>query len=87
MRAYITVCAEHALEQAARAEREIAAGEYRGALHGIPYGAEDQICTAGLKTTCGSKILEEYVPDHDATVIRKLDHAGHVSRFGTLAYG
>ena len=45
LRAYITVCAERALAAAREAEREIAAGDYRGPLHGLPFGVKDQLCT------------------------------------------
>ena len=75
---YITVCAELALEQARIAEKEIVSGRYRGKLHGIPYGAKDQFCTRGIRTTLGSRILSDYVPDHDAAVITRLCNAGAI---------
>jgi aspartyl-tRNA(Asn)/glutamyl-tRNA(Gln) amidotransferase subunit A len=78
LRAYITVCAEQALAQAGQAEREIVAGNYRGLLHGIPYGAKDQLCTRGVRTTLGSKIKADYVPSFDATVITRLNAAGAI---------
>ena len=78
LRAYITVCAESALAAARNAEREIAAGNWRGPLHGIPYGVKDQICTRGVRTTLGSKINADYVPDFDATVVSKLERAGAI---------
>ena len=78
LRAYITVCAEQALAQAKEAEREIAAGGYRGPLHGIPFGVKDQLCTKGIKTTLGSRIMADHVPDHDAAVIERLNAAGAI---------
>ncbi|MEK6594448.1 MAG: amidase, partial [Pseudomonadota bacterium] len=78
LRAYITVCAGQALAQAAQAEREIGGGNYRGPLHGIPFGVKDQLCTRGVKTTLGSKIKADYVPDFDATVITRLRDAGAI---------
>ena len=78
LHAYITVCAEEALAAAADAEREIAAGRYRGPLHGIPFGAKDQLCTRGIRTTVGSKVMSDYVPDFDATVIARLAQAGAI---------
>ena len=78
LRAYITVCAEQALAQARQAEREIAAGNFRGPLHGIPFGVKDQLCTKGIKTTLGSRIMADHVPDHDATVIERLTAAGAI---------
>ena len=77
-RAYITVCGDRARAKAREAEREIAAGRYRGPLHGIPYGVKDQLCTRGILTTLGSRILADHVPDHDATVIERLDAAGGI---------
>jgi Asp-tRNA(Asn)/Glu-tRNA(Gln) amidotransferase A subunit family amidase len=78
LRSYITVCADEALAQAKKAEHEIASGRYIGPMHGIPYGVKDQICTRGIKTTLGSRILSEYVPDSDATVIERLRAAGAI---------
>ena len=78
LHAFITVCPEFALDQARLAEKEIAAGDYRGPLHGIPYGAKDLIDTGGIRTTCGSKILRGRVPAEDATVISRLHAAGAV---------
>jgi aspartyl-tRNA(Asn)/glutamyl-tRNA(Gln) amidotransferase subunit A len=78
LRAYITVCADSALEQARQAEREIAAGQYRGPLHGIPFGVKDQLCTRGIRTTLGSRIMADYVPDRDATAIVRLKAAGAI---------
>ena len=69
LRAYITVCADAALEAAREAERDIAAGRYRGPLHGLPFGVKDQVCTRGVRTTLGSRIYADYVPDFDAAVI------------------
>lgn len=78
LRAYITVCAEQALADAAHAEREIAAGKYRGPLHGIPFGVKDQLCTRSIRTTVGSRVMADYVPDFDATVIARLKAAGAI---------
>ena len=75
--AYITIAAETALEQADAADRAIAKGEMT-ALTGIPIGVKDLICTRNLRTTCGSKILGNFIPPYDATVIRKLKEAGAV---------
>jgi Asp-tRNA(Asn)/Glu-tRNA(Gln) amidotransferase A subunit family amidase len=78
LHAYISVLADRALEQARVAEIEIGKGRYRGLLHGIPYGVKDQFFTRGIKTTLGSKILSDFVPDHDAAVIERLDAAGAI---------
>ena len=76
--AYITVTAERALADARRATEEIAAGSYRGPLHGIPVALKDLYATAGIVTTAGSKILAEWVPEADSTVARRLREAGSV---------
>jgi aspartyl-tRNA(Asn)/glutamyl-tRNA(Gln) amidotransferase subunit A len=78
LRAYITVCAEQALAQARRAEREIQTGNYRGPLHGVPFGVKDQICTQGVRTTLGSRVDTGHVVDRDATVIARLKSAGAI---------
>ena len=77
--AVVTVTRERAMEQARRAEREIAAGRYRGPLHGIPYGAKDLLATSGgIPTTWGAAPFRHQTFDYDATVIRKLEEAGAV---------
>ena len=77
--AVVTVTRELALEQAQAAEREIAAGRYKGPLHGIPYGAKDLLATAGgIPTTWGAAPFRDRRFDHDATVIRRLKDAGAV---------
>jgi aspartyl-tRNA(Asn)/glutamyl-tRNA(Gln) amidotransferase subunit A len=77
--AVVTITRELAMEQARRAEREIAAGRYRGPLHGIPYGAKDLFATAGgIPTTWGAAPFREQRFDYDATVIGKLESAGAV---------
>jgi aspartyl-tRNA(Asn)/glutamyl-tRNA(Gln) amidotransferase subunit A len=78
LNAFITVLPERALEEAARAEKEILAGKYRGPLHGVPVGVKDLICTEGVRTTMGSAFFEDYVPDHSATVVSKLEEAGAI---------
>ena len=78
LNSYITVTREQALEAARQAEAEIAAGNYRGPLHGLPLAVKDQFNTAGIRTTGGSSILDEFVPDEDATVMAKLKEAGAV---------
>ena len=75
---YITVTAERAREDARRADAEIAAGNRRGPLHGVPVAVKDQFDTAGIATTNGSTILAENVPDADATVMARLEAAGTV---------
>jgi aspartyl-tRNA(Asn)/glutamyl-tRNA(Gln) amidotransferase subunit A len=78
LNAYITVLGERALAEARAAEREIVAGNYRGSLHGVPVSVKDIFATEGVRTTCGSRILADFVPDGDATVVRKLREAGAV---------
>ena len=78
LNAYITVCGEDALASARRAEEEITRGEYRGPLHGIPVGLKDQFLTKGVRTTAGSRIYADLVPDEDATVVGRLTEAGTI---------
>jgi aspartyl-tRNA(Asn)/glutamyl-tRNA(Gln) amidotransferase subunit A len=78
LNAYYTVTAEAARAQARQAEAELAAGEDRGPLHGIPIGLKDLVATAGVRTTAGSKILADWVPSEDATVVQRLRAAGAV---------
>ena len=78
LKAFNTVMAEQALAQAALAEQELAAGHCRGPLHGIPLGLKDLLQTAGTATTVSSTILADWVPDADATVVRRLADAGAV---------
>jgi len=76
--AYITVLQAQALAAATAAEQEIARGGYRGPLHGIPIALKDLVMTRGIGTTCGSRILREWVPDADATVATRLSAAGAI---------
>ena len=77
--AYLTVCRREALEAAREAEREVAAGQYRGPMHGIPVGIKDQIWTRGIRTTGGSRLHRDFVPEEDATVVEKLKGRGQSS--------
>ena len=78
LRAVITVAREHALKQARQADREIAAGKYRGPLHGIPYGVKDLLDTAGIATTYGAEPFRNRVPVTDSAVVARLNAAGAV---------
>ncbi|HEU4370830.1 MAG TPA: amidase [Methylomirabilota bacterium] len=78
LRAYITVCADAALEAARAAEAALAAGQPVGPLHGVPYALKDLYDTAGVRTTGGSKIFAERIPATDATVARRLARAGGI---------
>src|SRR5438034_2663266 len=76
--AFITVTGEQALEQARKAEREIAAGRYRGPLHGVPYAPKDILATKGIRTTNGSKVTSNWIPNHESTVTARLNRAGAI---------
>jgi aspartyl-tRNA(Asn)/glutamyl-tRNA(Gln) amidotransferase subunit A len=78
LNAVVTVAGERALKEAGEADKEIAAGRYRGPLHGIPYGAKDILATKGIPTTWGAEPYKDQVFDHDATVVRRLQEAGAV---------
>jgi Asp-tRNA(Asn)/Glu-tRNA(Gln) amidotransferase A subunit family amidase len=78
LRCVITLTADHALARARKADREIAAGKYRGPLHGIPYGVKDLLDTAGIATTWGAEPFRNRIPAADAAVVARLDAAGAV---------
>jgi Asp-tRNA(Asn)/Glu-tRNA(Gln) amidotransferase A subunit family amidase len=78
LRCVITLTRDHALEQAKTADAEIAAGKYRGPLHGIPWGAKDLLDTAGIPTTYGAEPYRDRVPEKDAAVTQRLNEAGAV---------
>jgi Asp-tRNA(Asn)/Glu-tRNA(Gln) amidotransferase A subunit family amidase len=87
----ITLTEELALAQAKRADEEIAAGRYRGPLHGIPWGAKDLLATKGIKTTWGAMPYKDQMIDTNATVVDRLEQAGAVLvaklTMGALAWG
>jgi len=89
--ALITVTAEAALDRAGELDREIAAGQIRGPLHGIPVVHKDCLYTAGVRTTGGSRIFADFVPDRDAAAVARLDRAGAITvgkaGMHELAYG
>ena len=91
LRAFITVTAGQALDQARQADRELAMGKDRGPFHGIPVALKDLFATKGVRTTAGSKVYENFVPEINATVVEKLLAAGAVLlgklNMHELAYG
>jgi Asp-tRNA(Asn)/Glu-tRNA(Gln) amidotransferase A subunit family amidase len=91
LRFVITVTEDRALAQAKEADKEIAAGKYRGPLHGIPWGAKDLLAVKGYRTTWGAGGFESQMIDEDATVVQRLDAAGAVLvaklTLGALAQG
>ncbi len=78
LRCIITLTADHALTQAKEADREIAAGRYRGPLHGIPWGAKDLLDTANIPTTYGAEPFRDRIPQADSAVVQRLNAAGAV---------
>src|SRR2546429_18279 len=78
IRAIITVTKDHALARAKQADAEIAAGKYRGPLHGIPYGVKDLLDTKDIPTTYGAEPFRHRVPSADSFVVRRLNEAGAV---------
>jgi aspartyl-tRNA(Asn)/glutamyl-tRNA(Gln) amidotransferase subunit A len=91
LNAFITITEDLALEQARRADDELARGIDRGPLHGIPYALKDVFATRGIRTTCGSKLFFDFIPDYDSAVYERLREAGAVLMGKTglheLAYG
>jgi aspartyl-tRNA(Asn)/glutamyl-tRNA(Gln) amidotransferase subunit A len=91
LRAFITVTGDYAIERARQAESDLAAGRDRGPLHGIPIAVKDLFAMRGVRTTAGSKVFEDYVPDFTSTVVDRLEAAGAVIlgklNMHELAYG
>ena len=78
LKSFVSLTAEKALAQATAVDKKIAAGEDIGLLAGIPIALKDNLCTKGIRTTCSSKMLENFVPPYESTVTGKLDEAGAV---------
>jgi Asp-tRNA(Asn)/Glu-tRNA(Gln) amidotransferase A subunit family amidase len=78
LRCVITLTRDHALAQAKKADQEIAAGKYRGPLHGVPWGGKDLLDTAGIPTTYGAEPFKDRIPKTDAAVVKRLNDAGAV---------
>lgn len=78
LNAFITVLEDSARKEAKEAESLINQGKYKGPLHGIPVSLKDLIYVKGVRSTSGSKILADYIPDHDSTVVKKLKAAGAI---------
>lgn len=91
LKCVVTLTEDRAMKMAQQADREIAAGKYKGLLHGIPYGAKDLFAVKGYPTTWGAMPYKDQMLDHDATVVQKLDQAGAIliakMTMGALARG
>lgn len=83
VKSYITITEEQALENAKKIDEKIVKGEQVGSLYGLPIALKDNLCTDGIKTTCASKILYNFVPPYDATVVKKLKE-NHMTLLGKL---
>src|SRR5882757_664046 len=93
LRAYLTVLDDSALSQAAQADKEINAGRWRGPLHGVPIAVKDLCWTKAVPTTCASKVLRDWRPDSNATVVDRFEAAGavllgklHLTEFAVIWY-
>ena len=93
LNAFLTVCGDEARLAAQKAEQALARGDYWGPMHGIPVGVKDQVYTKGIRTTGGSTIFKDFVPDQDATVIANLRASGaiiigktNMTEFATTAF-
>lgn len=78
LNAFITITEEHAMNRAKQAEKEIQSGKYRGPLHGIPYAPKDLFATKGIRTTNGSKVTADWIPDHESTATQRMNDAGAI---------
>ena len=76
LHSYITICRQEALQAAREAEQALMRGDWRGPLHGVPYAVKDQFWTKGIRTTGGSRLLADFIPADDATVVARLRGAG-----------
>src|SRR6266851_5767221 len=93
LRAYLTMLDDSALRQAQAADKEIAAGKWRGPLHGVPVAVKDLCWTKGVPTTCASGVLRDWRPDSNATVVDRFEAAGavllgklHLTEFAVIWY-
>ena len=78
LNAFVTVAGKDALEAARKADHELEQGHWRGPLHGVPVAIKDNIATRDIRTTCGSRLFEDWVPDRDAPVVKRLKDAGAI---------
>src|SRR5262245_28607942 len=78
LNAFNHIAADRALERATAIDRRRAAGDRLGPLAGIPVALKDNMCVRGMRTTASSKILDQFVPPYDATIVKRLERAGAV---------
>lgn len=78
VKSFLTITADYALETAQQIDKKIASKEEIGILAGIPMGIKDNLCTTGIPTTCGSRILENFIPPYESTVTQKIKDAGAI---------
>lgn len=79
VQAFVTLLTDEAIEQAKDIQSKVEKGQVKGELAGIPIGIKDNMCTKGIKTTCSSKMLENFVAPYDATVMEKVNHENMIN--------